>query len=93
MDGHSRESIRRRIAAYVVDNFLYMRPDLDLEPETSLLDTGILDSMGVVEVVEFLSDEFGMSVPGEEITRSNFGSVEAMAEYVEGKIEEARDAA
>lgn len=75
-------SVINRIRVYVEENFLYMRPDLELGDDDSLLGNGIVDSMGVMEVIAFLEDEFGVVVADEDITEANLGSLSAIAAYV-----------
>jgi acyl carrier protein len=51
----------------------------------SLLDGGIIDSMGVLEVVQYLEDEFGIEVTDEEMVDDHFDSIETIARYIESK--------
>jgi acyl carrier protein len=51
----------------------------------SLLDGGIIDSMGVLEVVQFLEDEFGIAVTDDEMVDDHFDSIQTIARYVESK--------
>lgn len=81
----TRTEIRSRIRAFIQENFLYMRSDFQLGDEDSLLGTGIIDSMGVMELTAFLQDEFGFHVEDEEITQANLGSVAALIRFTEGK--------
>jgi len=81
----TRTEIRSRIRAFIQENFLYMRSDFQLGDEDSLLGTGIIDSMGVMELTAFLQDEFGLHVEDEEITQANLGSVAALIRFTEGK--------
>lgn len=74
--------IRAAVMGYIRENLLYARPDFPLGEEDSLLDEGIVDSMGAVELVAFLQDHFGIVVPDDEITEDNFGSVAAIAAFV-----------
>jgi acyl carrier protein len=69
----------------VQENFLYMRPDFVLADDERLLERGVVDSMGVAEMVSFVEDEFGVSALEEEITESNFGSLHAIACFVVNK--------
>jgi acyl carrier protein len=48
----------------------------------SLLDAGIVDSLGVLELVGFLETRYGITVADEEMMPENFGSIEAIAEFV-----------
>jgi acyl carrier protein len=80
-----RYDILQRTQTYIRDNFLYTRPELQLDPADSLLESGILDSMGVMELVAFLQEEFGISVEDDEITEENMGSLGAIVEFVAQK--------
>lgn len=78
-------AIADRARAYVRDNFLYMRPDWPLADDAPLLGGGVIDSIGVIELVEFLQKEFGCSIVEDEITEANLGSVSAIARFVHAK--------
>ena len=73
---------RQRIRAYIVENFLYMRPDFVFGDDDSLLRKGVFDSLGVVEVLNFIEETWGFSVPQDDVTEANFGTVADMARYV-----------
>lgn len=81
------ESILACTRGYVAENFLYMRKDFELSDDDSLLDRGIIDSMGVIELVSFLEQEFGIQVGDTDITEENLGSLTAIARYVGSKRE------
>jgi acyl carrier protein len=74
--------VRDRIWAYVVENFLYMRPDFRVGPDDSLLRRGVFDSLGVMEVIAFVEESFGVKVEQEDITEANFGTLNAIGRYV-----------
>lgn len=74
--------IRQRLRAFLQDNFLYMKPDYVLADDDSLLQKGVVDSMGVMEVLAFLEGEFGVTPADDEITEANLGSVAAIAAFV-----------
>jgi acyl carrier protein len=71
-----------RTRAYITENFLYMRRDFRLDDNDSLLGSGIIDSMGVMEVILFLETEFGVEVGDEDVTEENLGSIRAISNYV-----------
>ena len=54
--------------------------------EDSLLESGIVDSLGVLELVEFLEGTFGISVTEEDLLPKNFDSVRRMADLVDRKM-------
>ena len=51
----------------------------------ALLESGILDSQGVLEVVTFIEQEYGISVPDDDLVPENFQSVERISAYVESR--------
>ncbi len=60
-----------------------IRPDVDFENETSLIDDGILDSFDVVSIISELDDAFGVQVRINELDPENFNSVEAIWQLVQ----------
>ena len=51
-----------------------------------LLDSGVVDSLGILEIVTFLEEEFEVAITDEELLPENFGSIEALTRFIEGKI-------
>jgi len=78
-------TLRAEIRGFIEDEFLYLRPEIDLRDDDQLLALGIIDSLGFVELVEEVQARYGISVLDSEITEENFGSVDAIAGYVERK--------
>jgi acyl carrier protein len=71
-----------RTRLYVGDTFLYMRPGFVLEDDDRLLERGIIDSMGVLELIAFLETEFGIAVGDEDVTEENLGTLASIGRYV-----------
>ena len=61
-----------------------VRPDVDFENETALIDDGILDSFDVVSIIAELDDAFGVQVRITELDPESFNSVEAIWNLVQG---------
>ena len=77
--------VRERIRDFIRESFLYMSPQIAVHDDDRLLERGIIDSMGVVEMLGFIEDEFGVSVADDEITEANFGSIRAVSDFVARK--------
>ncbi|MFN8161345.1 MAG: acyl carrier protein [Solirubrobacterales bacterium] len=77
--------VRGEIRGFVEDNFLYMHPDVELGDGDDFLALGVIDSLGFVELVEEVGSRFGIAVEDVEITEENFGSIDAIARFVERK--------
>ena len=55
-----------------------IRPDVDFENETALIDDGILDSFDVVSIISEIDDVFGVQIRINELDPENFNSAEAI---------------
>lgn len=81
----TQREIGERIRRYVRENFLYMRPEFEFADDENLLAHGIIDSLGAVELLGFVQDEFSITVEDEEVTERNLGSVRGIVEFVARK--------
>ena len=74
-----------KIRDFIVENFLFGNDD-GLKHDTSFLDEGIIDSTGILELVSFLEEEFGIAVEDEELVPENLDSIKNVTEYLERKM-------
>jgi acyl carrier protein len=74
--------VRQRIRGFIHENFYAAQGVGDDE---SLLDGGLLDSTGVLELVAFLEAEFGLRMADDEIVPGNLETIDRMCAYVERK--------
>jgi acyl carrier protein len=56
--------------------------NVDLSPDDNLLDTGVLDSLGILQLVAFSDERLGIQIPDEDVVYENFYSVNALADYL-----------
>jgi acyl carrier protein len=77
--------IRGRVRQFLEENFLYMRPNFVLSDDDRLLERGVVDSMGVAEMVTFIEDEFGIKTSDDDISEANLGSLRAIGRFVSQK--------
>lgn len=84
--GTATEPIAAAVRGFVVETFLLGQDDGFADDE-SLFDAGIVDSTGVMEVVAFLEESFGISVAEVELLADNFDSVDRVAAFVHRKLE------
>jgi acyl carrier protein len=71
------------VQEFIRQNFFYEGPDLD--PAASFMEGGILDSTGVLELVAFLEEKFGIKINDAELTPDNLDSLSRIAAFVERK--------
>ena len=79
------EKVKKQLLAFVEENFLYLKPEIDLSTDDDLVGLGVIDSLGFVELVEEVQSRYGITVTDIEITEENFGSIDAIAAFVEQK--------
>ena len=79
------EAVEQTISSFIVDNFLF--GDVSTVParDLSLVQSGLVDSTGILEIVTFLESEFGVHTSDEELAVDNFGSIAAIARFVVAK--------
>ena len=54
-----------------------------ITPNDNLLDSGVLDSLGILQLVAFIDERLGIQVPDEDVVYENFYSVNALSTYLE----------
>lgn len=59
----------------------------DIEPGTDLLSSGLVASLGVMRLVQFIEERFDYAVPPEDLVIENFIDVATLARYLEGRLE------
>lgn len=76
----------KTIRAFIVENFLYGE-DGNLREDTSFLENGIVDSTGILELMAFLEQNFGIRVEDDEVIPENLDSLENVANYLTRKLD------
>ena len=76
--------VRTNVSNYIIENFLYGESG-NFSDDDSLLDKGIIDSTGILELVTFIETEYKFKVDDMEINRENFDSVNKLVKFIENK--------
>ncbi|MHB1950478.1 MAG: acyl carrier protein [Acidiferrobacteraceae bacterium] len=79
--------VKEKVLAYIADNFLMGLRTEEIREDSSLLDLGVIDSTGVIELIAFLEEAFGIRVDDDEITPDNLDSLTRIERYVASKSE------
>jgi len=77
--------IEQKVRQFITDNFLFREDRATLADSESLLEAGVIDSTGVLELVAYLETEFGLAVGDAEIVPENLDSISRISAYVKGK--------
>ncbi len=78
-------NIKEQVRAFLTSNF-YVADPSSLEDETSLLEQGVIDSTGVLEVISFIEETFGLKVEDAEMLPDNLDSIERITHFVNRKL-------
>lgn len=73
--------LKSDIRNFIVENFLYGKRD-GLEDDVSFLEKGLIDSTGVLELVAFVEEKYGISVDDEELIPENFDSINRLSDFI-----------
>ena len=76
--------LKEQIRQFIISNF-YVADPATLSDEASLLDAGIVDSTGVLEIITFLESDLGVTVEDAEMLPDNLDSVSRLVAYVQKK--------
>ncbi len=80
-------TIQQQVRTYIRENFLMGAQDLEFGDADSLLDRHIVDSTGILELILYLEESFGVRVLDAEMVPENLDSLDAIAAFVQRKRE------
>ncbi|TRW92070.1 acyl carrier protein [Candidatus Methylobacter oryzae] len=77
--------MKKTIRQYILESFLFTEDESALQDNDSFLDTGIIDSTGVLEIILFIEETFGIKVNDNEMLPANLDSVDNLTNFVQLK--------
>jgi len=80
--------LERDVRGFITENFIL--DEQDIASDASLTQQGVLDSMGVLELIMFIEERFGVKVPDEDTLPENLDSVARIVGYVQGRLDQGR---
>ena len=86
MTNTTDRQIEPPIRDFIASNLLYSKEGFTYADDASLLREGIIDSLGVVELVEFVHTRFGVKVGQQDVRPENFDSVSRLTAFVKQKL-------
>ena len=79
-------TIRKQIREYVIETFLLGGDESELVDDESFLDSGLIDSTGVLELIQFVEENFETEIADEEMIPENLDSIDRVVRFVGSKI-------
>jgi len=80
--GDNKMDRKTALADYIKKEII-RNSNANLDEHEDLLGAGILDSLGILQLVAFISDTFGIEVPDEDVVYENFSSLQSIVSYLE----------
>ena len=77
--------IKKSLREFITENFLFNASDNTFADDDSFLESGIIDSTGILELVSFIEENYRFDVLDEELVPDNFDSLDKLASYVSNK--------
>ncbi len=77
--------IKTDIRNFILDNFMMGKNPEQLTDSDSLLEIGIIDSTGVLELVNFIEENFGFAIEDDELVPENLDSVDQLVKFIDRK--------
>lgn len=81
------DDARHQLRQFILNNYLFTDDQAALADDTSFLDNGILDSMGVLELVDFINETFAIKVAGGELVPENLDSINSVLKFLSSKTQ------
>ena len=80
------QNIKHEVKQYVVDNFIMGASTQELQDDDSFMAGHFIDSTGILELISFLEQTFGIKVEDEEMVPDNLDSLNCIERYVQRKL-------
>jgi acyl carrier protein len=81
----SAEVVESAIFSFIIDNFLFGDTSAAPAADLPLVQSGLVDSTGILEIVAFLENQFGVRTADEDLAVDNFGSIATIVKFVLAK--------
>ena len=82
-------SYESEVREFIVDNFLFGEGGSNLSSHDSLLEKGLIDSTGILELVGFVQNKYGIGIEDHEIVPANLDSIDKLVRFIRQKKGEA----
>lgn len=75
------------IERFIINEVMMGDSQIKIDPDQSLLTSNVLDSLALIRLVNFIEEQFGVSVEDDEVIPDNFETINAIKTYLENKIQ------
>lgn len=77
-----KNDVKKVITEFIINNFIFDKEKNNVDENISLYEKGIIDSTGVLELVDFLEEKFEIRIEDDELIPDNLGSIVKITEFI-----------
>jgi len=78
-------NIEETVERFVIDELIVGDSQMKLDPDQSLVSSGVIDSLAILRLISFLEEKFGVVVEDDEVVPENFETINVIKAFVEAK--------
>jgi acyl carrier protein len=79
--------MKQVLRKFITENFMFAMEDVQLSDSDSLVDKGLIDSTGILELVLFLEETYTIEIHDTELVRENLDSIDALTRFLQIKMD------
>ncbi|MEA5510552.1 acyl carrier protein [Crocosphaera sp. UHCC 0190] len=80
------QEVQQVVKKHIAEQFMYDKPEVNLDNDLPLIEQGIIDSVGIFQMISFLEDKFQVILDPDEVLLENFETVSAISSFVIDKL-------
>ena len=78
--------MKQELHKFITENFMFAMDDTRLSDDESLVEKGLIDSTGILELVSFLEERYSIKIHDNELVQENLDSINALARFLQTKL-------
>lgn len=82
---YSTEELKTIVTDFINEEFLYDKPDIKITDNLNIIEQGILDSMDIFRLIQFIEEKVNIVLEPEEMVQTNFQSVNNIVSFIQSK--------
>ena len=81
----TQDEIKIEIKNFIVDNFMFGNESEEIKSDDSFMETGIIDSTGILELIEYVEETYDISIDDDELIPENLDSLSNISQFILSK--------
>jgi acyl carrier protein len=78
--------IEETVKRFIISELMMGKRDEILENTFSLIENGVLDSLGIMRLIQFIEEDFSFSIEDEDILPENFENIESISHFIKRSL-------